>query len=126
MRGHVLQLSEVSEGRIHALKENEMRKLGRGIMPQSVLRRYKDHTGQGYVPAEEHASEYNVTHSGAPIPKYALEAHSKEGRSKGEDSYDRLAAMQQFLQSVEGMGHVSPESKQTAKDLLAREETEGA
>ena len=119
-------MSEVSEGRIHALNEGEMNKLGRGIMPQSVLRRYKDHTGQGYVPAEEHASEYNVTHSGAPIPKYALEAHSIEGSPKGEDSYDRLAAMQQFLQSVEGMGHVSPESKQTAKDLLAREETEGA
>ena len=126
IRSHVLPLSEVSEGRVHALNEGEMRKLGRGIMPQSVLRRYKDHTGQGYVPAEEHASEYNVTHSGAPIPKYALEAHSKEGRSKGEDSYNRLAAMQQFLQSVEGMAHVSPESKQSAKDLLAREETEGA
>lgn len=126
IRSHVLPLSEVSEGRIHALNEGEMNKLGRGIMPQSVLRRYKDHTGQGYVPAEEHASEHNVTHSGAPIPKYALEAHSQEGSPKGEDSYDRLAAMQQFLQSVEGMAHVSPESKQSAKDLLAREETEGA
>jgi len=135
MRGHVLQLSEVSEGRIHALKENEMRRLGRGIMPQTVLKRYKDHTGQGYVPAEEHASEHNVTHSGAPIPKYALEAHSQEGSPKGEDSYDRLAAMQQFLQSIVGdkernipgkFPHMSPESIADAEDLLAREETEGA
>jgi len=135
IRSHVLPLSEVSEGRVHALNEGEMNKLGRGIMPQSVLRRYKDHTGQGYVPAEEHASEYNVTHSGAPIPKYALEAHSQEGSPKGEDSYDRLAAMQQFLQSIVGdkeknipgkFPHMSPESIAVAEDLLAREETEGA
>tara|TARA_R100001198_G_C5229325_1_gene208995 strand:- start:164 stop:2107 length:1944 start_codon:yes stop_codon:yes gene_type:complete len=125
-RNHILPLSEVSSGMVHALTEKEMNRLEQGAIPQAVLRRYKDHQGQGYVPAEQHDSEFDVTHSGAAIPKYALEAHSQEGRTRGEGSYDRLVAMQQFLQSIEDMPHVSPESKQKAIDLLAREESEGA
>ena len=125
-RSHILPLSEVSSGMVHTLTEKEMNQMGQNIIPQRVLRRYKDHQGQGYVPAEQHDSEFDVTHSGAPIPKYALESHSQEGRTRGEGSYDRLVAMQQFLQSIEGMPHVSPESKQKAIDLLAREESEGA
>ncbi len=135
MRSHILPLSEVSSGMVHTLKESEMKKLERGIIPQTVLKRYKDHQGQGYVPAEQHDSEFDVTHSGAPIPKYALEAHSQEGRTRGEGSYDRLVAMQQFLQSIVGdkekkipgiFSHMTPESIANAEDLLAREESEGA
>tara|TARA_R100000664_G_scaffold34206_2_gene55033 strand:+ start:1957 stop:3900 length:1944 start_codon:yes stop_codon:yes gene_type:complete len=125
-RNHILPLSEVSSGMVHTLTEKEMNQMKQNIIPQRVLRRYKDHQGQGYVPAEQHDSEFDVTHSGAPVPKYALEAHSQEGRTRGEGSYDRVVAMQQFLQSIEGMAHVSPESKQKAIDLLAREESEGA
>ena len=66
-----------------------------------------------------------MSHSGFPVPKYALEA-VKAGKKKGEGSYDRLVGMQRFLQSIEGMEHMSPEDKLAAKDLLAREVSEGA
>lgn len=133
-RSHILNLQHSSTGTVFTLTEREMNDLGEGILPQSVIRHYREHQGKPYVAAEPHDSEFDTTHSGAAIPAYALEREDRTGTPKGKGAYDRLAAMKRLLQSVigdeekgiAGMEHVSPETKEIARDLLAREETEGA
>lgn len=133
-RSHILNLADASTGTVHALTKTEMNDMGEGIIPQNVLKYYKQYQGTPYVAAEPHDSEFDTTHSGAAIPAYALEREYRTGTPKGKGAHDRLAAMKRFLQSVigdeekgiAGMEHVSPETKEIARDLLAREETEGA
>lgn len=125
-RSHVVPLSAVSEGTVFGLREDELDDLDLEKIPSRFLRHYEDYAGKRYaLPAAEAKEFGNLSHSGFPVPKYALEAVGA-GKKKGEGSYDRLAAMQQFLQSIEGMEHMSPEDKLAAKDLLAREVSEGA
>ena len=125
-RSHVVPLSAVSEGTVFGLRKNELEQLELEKIPSRFLRHYEDYAGKRYALPIPEAKEFSgLSHSGFPVPKYALEA-VEAGREKGEGSYDRLAAMQQFLQSIEGMEHMSPEDKLAAKDLLAREASEGA
>jgi hypothetical protein len=136
-RGHVLPLSAVSEGQVHALNDTDMSAVRMDKLPSRFLRHYQDYSGGRFARAPEQQKEYpNLSHAGYPVPKYALESHKKTGTTKRrEDSFNRLGAMQQFLQSIVGdkeknipgkFPHMSPESIADAEDLLAREETEGA
>jgi len=125
-RSHVVPLSAVSEGTVFGLRKDELDDLDLEKIPSRFLRHYEDYAGKRYALPTPEAKQFSgLSHSGFPVPKYALEA-TERGRKGGEGSYDRLAAMQQFLQSIEGMEHMSPEDKLAAKDLLAREVSEGA